>query len=366
MPCSTSSQENSPYCATNPLKVARNHFCWACQKSPKQTGDIEFNPTKNHIGNNCITTPTINLPLMKTIVLKIIFVLRSIFSVLPNKISSILGAFGLSEIIKRDSGVRYTANVFKTKYLINCRGDYAVERNATSKLIASDEPFMGIKHLGLKDFVFLDIGANVGAYSVGAAAIGAKIVYSVEPGPLFNRLVENIALNKLQERITAFHIGLSSKNGKMFWHEDLNNPGNAHLVGENQFVSVPNAKTKLSDKFVAVDVITLQQLSSAFAGTRVDLIKIDVEGMEWDVIEGGKDLIEKWMPVIVSETPRYNSGSEPENRVKQLFKYLYSIGYKSLRYKNRIFQEVKYPNFDQDTFFIPEKSVGLEKVLARK
>lgn len=51
------------------------------------------------------------------------------------------------------------------------------------------EPFAGISKLGLKDFTMLDIGTNVGAYSIGAVGIGAKVVYAIEPGPLFDRMM---------------------------------------------------------------------------------------------------------------------------------------------------------------------------------
>ena len=200
----------------------------------------------------------------------------------------------------------------------------------------------------------LDIGANVGAYSIGAVGIGAKKVYAIEPGPLFDRMIKNIGLNSIEKAITPVKVGLSSKTGKMRWYEDIKNPGNAHLVTSIDSLSFEKIPTKFSDYFVEVDVITLDDLIYSNAIKQVDLIKIDVEGMEWEVLSGGKRFIENNRPIVVAETHRVASDMMKYDCMTLLFSYLYSLGYESYSFKNNKFIKFIYPNFDLDTFFIPK------------
>ena len=76
----------------------------------------------------------------------------------------------------------------------------------------------------------IDVGSNVGTYSITSVSAGATKVFSLEPGPLYSRLCKNIAFNNLKEIILPFNIGLASKKGQMKWFEEKNNLGNAHLI----------------------------------------------------------------------------------------------------------------------------------------
>jgi FkbM family methyltransferase len=281
------------------------------------------------------------------------YAIRELISILPNQLSSFIGQLGFTDIIKRSHHVNFIGNVFNTKLKITCQGNYAVERIAVARSMGLSEPFAGISQLGLKSFTMLDIGANVGAYSIGAIGIGAKKVFAIEPGPLFDRMNRNINLNLLSESITPIKIGLSSKAGKMRWHEDLQNPGNAHLVSSKDSLSFDKIPTQFGESFVEVDVITLDKLIESYHIPRVDLVKIDVEGMEWEVLSGGKEFIEKDLPIIVAETHRVASDMMRYDCITPLFNYLYSLGYESYSFRNNQFVKFIYPNFELDTFFIP-------------
>jgi FkbM family methyltransferase len=279
---------------------------------------------------------------------------RWLVSFLPYQISSFLGKLGHTEIVERSSRVNFIGNVFETNLKINCQANYAVERIATARVMGDCEPFLGISLLGLRDFTMLDIGANVGAYSIAAAGIGAKRIFSIEPGPLFDRMKNNITLNSLEGIISPIKMGLSSKPGKMRWYEDLNNPGNAHLVISKDALSFEKITTQFGNSFVEVDVITLDRLVTINNIENIDLIKIDVEGMEWEVVSSGKEFIEKCLPVIVAETHRVASDMMRYDCITPLFNYLYSLGYDSYTFKNGHFIKFIYPNFELDTFFIPK------------
>ena len=62
--------------------------------------------------------------------------------------------------------------------------------------------------------VLLDVGANIGLYSVYAALKGAKHLISLEPeSQNYGLLNKNIHINNLSEKITALNVGLSDHNG---------------------------------------------------------------------------------------------------------------------------------------------------------
>jgi FkbM family methyltransferase len=143
-----------------------------------------------------------------------------------------------------------------------------------------DEATTGVIERFLQtDSISLDVGANVGAMTlIMAKQSPYGKVFAVEPGAkLMERLETNKSLNPLLEGvIKTFQVGMSRESGTLFWNEDPNNPGNAGLLGSSG-MSVP--------------VVTLDQFAADNKITRLDFIKIDVEGMELEVVQGGRKTI---------------------------------------------------------------------------
>lgn len=141
----------------------------------------------------------------------------------------------------------------------------------------------------------LDVGANVGAVALALAKFvgpGGK-VYAFEPGPPNqHRLRNNFALNPtLLARTELLACGVADQPGELWWAEEPGNPGNALL----------------SDKGThKIPVITLDAFLSDRQLTRVDFLKIDVEGMELQVMQGAANLLRTFHPAMYFETlPRY-------------------------------------------------------------
>lgn len=141
------------------------------------------------------------------------------------------------------------------------------------------------------DWVAFDVGANVGAVSLAFARyIGpAAQVHAFEPGPPnLVRLRANLALNPaLAATITVHAAGIGEAPGELRWQEEEGNPGNA-MLGANGTHAVP--------------VITLDDFAARQALTRLDFIKVDVEGMELSVFRGAKETLKKLRPVLYFET----------------------------------------------------------------
>lgn len=116
--------------------------------------------------------------------------------------------------------------------------------------------------------VFLDIGANIGYYSLSAAKLGFARIVSIEPNPLLvPRLLFNAAANDLNERLQLVPVAVSDKAGELFLHS----PGD---MGSGTVSSTSVAGD------VAVRVDTLVDILASVGVERVDAFKIDVEGHE--------------------------------------------------------------------------------------
>jgi len=141
-----------------------------------------------------------------------------------------------------------------------------------------------------KNAISIDVGANVGALTLLMAKIATQgTVIAIEPGPvIFERLKANIELNPdLSARIIAYQIGVGKEGGDLFWNEDANNRGNAGLL-QNSGIVVP--------------VVTLDSLVEPLGLEALDFIKIDVEGMEHEVIRGALQTISRFRPLVYFET----------------------------------------------------------------
>jgi FkbM family methyltransferase len=139
----------------------------------------------------------------------------------------------------------------------------------------------------------VDAGANVGAHTLAfAAAVGAEgSVFAVEPQrTLFYMLCGTIALGNLQHVITATQCALGREPGQVrvppLDYSAPNNFGGLELRDVKEGEAVP---------CVPLDSVTLE---------RLDFLKIDVEGMELDVLHGATETVSRHRPVISAEADR--------------------------------------------------------------
>lgn len=147
-----------------------------------------------------------------------------------------------------------------------------------------------------KGDVVVDVGANIGYYTV-LLAQKAKKVYAFEPDSInFEILKKNIKANGL-ENVVAIKAAVGSKEGKLGLYKSKEN------FGDHKLFQIPlGSAASPFDKRETVKIIKLDD----FVKEKVDLIKIDTQGWEPEVIEGAKNLIKKWKPVMFLE---YSSAS---------------------------------------------------------
>ncbi|MFV0561540.1 FkbM family methyltransferase [Malaciobacter mytili] len=161
--------------------------------------------------------------------------------------------------------------------------------------------------------VVIEIGANIGAHTLSLAKLVKQkgVILAFEPQRVvFQTLCANLALNSITN-VHTFQMALSNEEGYVAIPEiDYSKQGNFGGISVDKFkVGTPVKKEKL-DSFK--DKIS-----------RLKLIKIDVEGMEKEVIEGSKEIIQKFKPFLYIENDRQENSKELIQLVKSLGYRLY-------------------------------------------
>ncbi len=129
---------------------------------------------------------------------------------------------------------------------------------------------------------FVDIGAGLGDYSlVASSKIKEGKIFSFEPHPVaFNYLKENVALNKLEGKIFPVQNVVSDKNGFEKFTPDK--------ISELSHISTEKDS---SEGQVRLPSITLDSYSVKHKAGKIKIVKIDVEGAEYKVLAGAKNLL---------------------------------------------------------------------------
>lgn len=157
--------------------------------------------------------------------------------------------------------------------------------------------------------VVVEAGANIGAHTVHLAQLVGEhgAVYAFEPQRLvFQALCANVALNQLVNVLTRQQ-GLGREAGEMVLP-------NVDPRVENNFGGLSLLQSVQGEK-VAIVTIDSMLLS------RCDLIKVDVEGMEEDVIIGAINTITKFRPTLYLENDRAEKSAS-------LIRLLQSLNYR--------------------------------------
>jgi FkbM family methyltransferase len=143
--------------------------------------------------------------------------------------------------------------------------------------------------------IALDVGANIGAHSIAMAnAVGDKgLVYAFEPQRMcYYSLCANVAMNGLRQ-VICLQQAVSDKPGVMKIPElDFMKPGN---FGGLEIYHEWNAPGTCQVKVVTVDAMNLPSLR---------FMKVDVEGMETAVLDGARETIQKFRPILNLECDR--------------------------------------------------------------
>ncbi len=177
------------------------------------------------------------------------------------------------------------------------------------------EEFNLIKNFVRPGDVVADIGANMGFYSLWMSKFtsGSAAVHSFEPDEEnFQRLQQNIRINKLGHTIIANKTAIGDADGKISFTKGLD--GENHIAGSG------------TQNIVEVNITTLDKYSQASNVSELKYCKIDVEGFEMSVLKGASGLLTgKKISILQLEinSASNNSGCS----IAGLLELLQSFGY---------------------------------------
>jgi len=136
--------------------------------------------------------------------------------------------------------------------------------------------------------LILDCGANIGNHAIFLAGAAEATVVALEPFQhCFDILDRNIAINDLDGRVLPINMACGSANGT---GEVI--PGGPTNLGQTRVA------TNVKGMGAEVQIIALDELELP---APVRLIKIDVEGMEADILRGAANILTRNAPVIYAE-----------------------------------------------------------------
>jgi FkbM family methyltransferase len=175
---------------------------------------------------------------------------------------------------------------------------------------------------------FIDVGANVGEWSLLAAKHGARVLAFEPQHDLANAIRWSIDNNGPQaSTIDVYEMCLGAKDGhaSLWWNpsnEDLDvyNEGNVTMVEHPSLNRLPGK-------------VTVRRFDGVFAETglqAIDWMKVDVEGGEIDVLDGARESIAAHKPNLIIEASQVLQRKAGRS-VKELHETVRSLGYADIR-----------------------------------
>ena len=180
-----------------------------------------------------------------------------------------------------------------------------------------------------KDILVLDIGLNVGWYPSLLSRYGYTIIGFEAFERNYYVAKKNYCHLSKDSNVVIVTKGLGAKEKKCLYFNQVQNAGNGIVICEDNKKRLWNGGLGMMFfKDSEVEVTTLDSFMPYLSNKNIALMKIDVEGHELEVLNGGKELITKYhVPFIVLEfSPDYLR--EVGTRPRDLAQFLVDNGYK--------------------------------------
>ena len=218
-------------------------------------------------------------------------------------------------------------------YLLNNKSVYLDEKTIhvggswkkiNNKIITWDVKTIELLYNQLKNYknpILFDIGANTGSFCLLSKFHSGLECFAFEPNPkIFNILQRNIRLNNLQNKVSSHNIALSNTNGDCV----LKIP---KIPNESGLSCIGNPIRFNHWEEVKVKTITLDTFIKENKILKIDFLKIDTEGTELLILQGGINTLIKHHPEILlkfnpTNTQQFNYYPE------EIIYYLKNLGYK--------------------------------------
>lgn len=199
---------------------------------------------------------------------------------------------------------------------------------------------------------YIDVGANVGFYSLHIAKKikGNGRIYSFEPDPmLYKSLHKNYGLNTFARTIKIYNLAITNcvETMPFYVHHD-------GASGEGSLTRFP----RLTGKSITVDTMTIDRFLEIEKIEKVNFIKIDIEGNEFELLEGAKhSLKDQCLEKIYIE---FNGPLQMQKgrTLTELLELFADYGYQPGKLNQKILHQLRHGRLDPnqvvtDFLFVP-------------
>lgn len=238
------------------------------------------------------------------------------------------------------------SNIFRMIRLLEVPGALGAFIRWPKFSLAAYQILSRLKHAGVNPATIIDIGANVGQFSVAAInTFPNAVIYPIEPDEkTVQRLRKNVdTLIGKNIKVTA----VGERNGIVRFNVNRDSQVSSILpLGMDRIKSFP--KSKVVNK-ASVPLATLDSLFAADSLKKPILVKIDVQGYEDNVIVGAIELLKsvRWVIMEVSFAKLY----EGEKTYESIINLMSSCGFAFVRPMNFHTSEVSGEIIEMDALF---------------
>ena len=250
-------------------------------------------------------------------ILKLPYILRWIWSHPLNKekkIFSIIKFFNwqIISLILKKKKFRWVEN---TSFEIS-KSDTGMTGNLYGGFLEFED-MVFLMHALKKDYLFIDVGANIGAYTLIASSIvGAKTIAYEAYKPTFKKLFNQIKLNNLENLVALKNRGVGNKNKILSFTTNKQDMNSVAILGKD-FEVVDVEFCKLDDDLT-------------FDNENI-IVKIDVEGYEMNVIEGAQKMFSS--PNVIAVIVEHNGlGKEFGFTDQNVYNKMLDFGFSAYSY----------------------------------
>ncbi|CAF1487711.1 unnamed protein product [Adineta steineri] len=206
---------------------------------------------------------------------------------------------------------------------------------------------------------FIDIGANIGTYTMYVAALGRFVVAVECFGPNAARIHRAVELTNVANRVVLVQNAIFTHSGEVLRlssHQE--NIGAQRLTFSRNHINTVQAFNSFSttDPFL-VQTITFDELLPIFIarGVRAALLKLDIEGSESFVLQSGSRVFQTLeIPFVQME---WETGSLPIDRVTLILDFFIQRNYEPTTCTCRLLDVAKYATWPFDICWIKKNSL---------
>lgn len=201
-----------------------------------------------------------------------------------------------------------------------------------------------VKRIIKPDFVVIDIGANLGYFAKNFARLAHQgKVIAIEPLPQFHAVLDHFIGH--QENVELHNVALGRAAGSITMVLPQTNgmlrTGLPHIMR-------PEEKTT-TERTQTVQMVNTTDFFHTFE--RIDYIKCDIEGHEWEVFELLQDTLQDKRPVVQLEI-------DPKNE-RALFDFFEKLQYRRCGLEKQFCKEEQNTHAGGDYLFVPTEKMHL-------